>query len=101
MTTTTASEKIPWYTKLAFGSGDLGPAIVTAISGFFLLNFLINVAGLDPGPAGTLLSLALDPYPRSPAADARLAELAAAEDEAAAAAGNPFAALRTLRPRPH
>ncbi len=49
------SEKLPWYTKMAFGAGDLGPAIVTAISGFFLLNFLINVAGLDPGPAGTLL----------------------------------------------
>lgn len=49
------SEKLPWYTKLAFGAGDLGPAMVTSISGFFLLNFLINVAGLDPGPAGTLL----------------------------------------------
>ena len=49
------SEKLPWYTKMAFGAGDLGPAIVTAISGFFLLNFLINVARLDPGPAGTLL----------------------------------------------
>lgn len=52
---TAHSEKLPWYTKMAFGAGDLGPAIVTAISGFFLLNFLINVAGLDPGPAGTLL----------------------------------------------
>jgi len=49
------SEKLPWYTKMAFGAGDLGPAVVTSISGFFLLNFLINVAGLEPGPAGTLL----------------------------------------------
>ena len=49
------SEKLSVATKLAFGAGDLGPAMVTAISGFFLLNFLINVAGLDPGPAGTLL----------------------------------------------
>lgn len=57
MTTTSPSQKIPLLTKLAFGAGDLGPAIVTAISGFFLLNFLINVAGLEPGPAGTLLLL--------------------------------------------
>jgi len=55
MTTAPQTEKIPFFTKLAFGAGDLGPAIVSAISGFFLLNFLINVAGLDPGPAGTLL----------------------------------------------
>jgi GPH family glycoside/pentoside/hexuronide:cation symporter len=55
MTTPSSSQKIPFLTKLAFGAGDLGPAMVTAISGFFLLNFLINVAGLDPGPAGTLL----------------------------------------------
>ena len=48
-------QKLPWYTKLAFGAGDLGPAMVAAISGFFLLNFLINVAGLNPGAAGTLL----------------------------------------------
>lgn len=49
------SEKLSVATKLAFGAGDLGPAMVTAVSGFFLLNFLINVAGLEPGPAGTLL----------------------------------------------
>ena len=48
-------QKLPWYTKLAFGAGDMGPAIATQINGFFLLNFLINVAGLNPGAAGTLL----------------------------------------------
>ncbi|MBI3242020.1 MAG: MFS transporter [Chloroflexi bacterium] len=48
-------EKLSFLTKMSFGAGDLGPAMVTAISGFFLLNFLINVAGLEPGPAGTLL----------------------------------------------
>ena len=41
------------------------------------------------------LSLALDPYPRSPAADARMAELGEGED---GAAHGPFAALRTRRP---
>lgn len=34
--------------KLAFGAGDTGPAIIGAINGFFLLDFLVNVAGLPP-----------------------------------------------------
>ncbi len=41
-------------TKLAYGAGDLGAAITTAINGFFLLDFLINIAGLRPGMAGTV-----------------------------------------------
>lgn len=42
-------------TKLAYGTGDLGPAMVSMIKGFFLLNFLINIAGLSPGRAGAIL----------------------------------------------
>ncbi|MEI8133170.1 MAG: MFS transporter [Leptolinea sp.] len=45
-------------TKLAYGAGDLGAAIATAINGFFLLNFLINIAGLRPGTAGTIFLVA-------------------------------------------
>jgi GPH family glycoside/pentoside/hexuronide:cation symporter len=45
-------------TKLAYGAGDLGAAIATAINGFFLLNFLINIAGLRPGTAGTIFLIA-------------------------------------------
>jgi GPH family glycoside/pentoside/hexuronide:cation symporter len=41
-------------TKLAFGAGDLGPAIVTAINGFFLNAFLLDVAGLRPAMAGII-----------------------------------------------
>lgn len=47
-------KRLTVWTKLAFGAGDLGPAVVTAINGFFLLEFLVNVAGLRPGPAGTI-----------------------------------------------
>src|SRR5512133_2655913 len=54
MTTNRLSRK----TKLAYGAGDLGAAIVTAINGFFLLNFLINVAGLRPGTAGNVFLIA-------------------------------------------
>lgn len=42
-------------TKLAYGVGDLGPAMVSIVKGFFLLNFLINIAGLPPGQAGAVL----------------------------------------------
>jgi GPH family glycoside/pentoside/hexuronide:cation symporter len=48
------TDKLSTKTKLAYGAGDLGAAIATAINGFFLLNFMINVAGLRPGMAGNI-----------------------------------------------
>src|SRR3990172_10730438 len=47
--------KLSRLTKWAFGAGDLGPAIVSGIYSLFLFAFLINVAGLRPALAGTLL----------------------------------------------
>lgn len=41
-------------TKLAFGAGDLGPAIVATINGFFLNAFLIEVAGIRPASAALI-----------------------------------------------
>lgn len=52
---TPAHERLPLSTKLAFGAGDLGPAIATIIASFFQLFFLTTVAGLPPGLAGTIL----------------------------------------------
>jgi GPH family glycoside/pentoside/hexuronide:cation symporter len=49
-----SSEKLSPLTKLAFGVGDLGPAIVAAINGFFLNAFLLDVAGLRPAVAGSI-----------------------------------------------
>ena len=49
-----SSEKLSPLTKLAFGAGDLGPAIVSGINGFFLNAFLLDVAGLRPAVAGTI-----------------------------------------------
>lgn len=43
--------------KLAYGAGDLGPAITANILVFFLLYFLVNVAGLNPALAGSILLL--------------------------------------------
>lgn len=40
--------------KLAYGIGDLGPALVASIQGFFLNAFLLDVAGIRPGAAGII-----------------------------------------------
>ncbi len=51
----TPTEKVPLVTKLAFGAGDVGPAIATAIMSFFLLFFFTDVARLSPAVAGVIL----------------------------------------------
>ncbi|MEO1209073.1 MAG: MFS transporter [Cyanobacteria bacterium J06638_20] len=51
------SEKLNFLTKLAYGAGDLGPAITANILGVFLLIFFTREAGLSPGIAGSLLML--------------------------------------------
>lgn len=52
---TFVSEKMDLSTKLAYGAGDLGPAITANILAFFLLFFFTNVAGLPAGLAGSIL----------------------------------------------
>ena len=42
-------------TKLAFGAGDLGPAITANVTIFFQLIFFTNVAGIPAGLAGSIL----------------------------------------------
>ncbi|MCB0045937.1 MAG: MFS transporter [Caldilineaceae bacterium] len=49
------SEKLSVWTKLAYGSGDLGTAITAALRSFFLLFFLTDVARLSPITAGSIL----------------------------------------------
>lgn len=51
----TASEKLSFFTKLAYGSGDLGTAIAASLRAFFLLIFFTDVARLDPAMAGLIL----------------------------------------------
>ena len=50
-----ATEKVPLITKFAFGAGDVGPAVATAIMSFFLLYFFTDVARLGPALAGVIL----------------------------------------------
>lgn len=50
-------EKLNLTTKIAYGSGDVGPAITANILVFFLLYFFTNVAGLPAGLAGSILAI--------------------------------------------
>ncbi|MEH1950041.1 MAG: MFS transporter [Nostoc sp.] len=50
-------EKLDLKTKLAYGAGDLGPAITANISVFYLLIFFTNVAGIPAGLAGSILMI--------------------------------------------
>ena len=50
-------QKLDLKTKLAYGAGDLGPAITAGIAVFFLLVFFTNVAGIPPGLAGSILMI--------------------------------------------
>ncbi|NDJ54040.1 MAG: MFS transporter [Chloroflexi bacterium] len=59
MTTSTGStsqddQKLSFWTKMAFGVGDVGPAISSSLTGFFLNFFLLDIAGLRPAAAGTI-----------------------------------------------
>ncbi len=48
-------EKLRFTTKLAYGAGDMGPAITANVLVFFLLPFFTNIAGLPAGLAGSIL----------------------------------------------
>jgi glycoside/pentoside/hexuronide:cation symporter, GPH family len=52
-----ASDKLSFSTKLAYGAGDLGPAMTANVLAFFLLFFFTNVAGLNPALAGSILMI--------------------------------------------
>ncbi|MEG4307400.1 MFS transporter [Microcoleus sp. D3_18a_C4] len=50
-----ATQKLSFSTKLAYGAGDLGPAITANVLAFYLLVFFTNVAGLPAGLASNIL----------------------------------------------
>lgn len=52
-----ATEKLSFATKLAYGAGDMGPAMTANILVFYLLPFFTNVAGLPANLAGSVLML--------------------------------------------
>ncbi|MFO5439798.1 MAG: MFS transporter, partial [Dolichospermum sp.] len=51
------SKKLDFQTKLAYGAGDLGPAITANIAVFYMMVFFTNVAGISAGLAGSILMI--------------------------------------------
>lgn len=49
------SDKLPFWTKLVYGSGDIFGGGALMLIGFFYLFFMTEVAGLKPGLAGLVL----------------------------------------------
>ncbi|APB34270.1 Na+/melibiose symporter and related transporters [Gloeomargarita lithophora Alchichica-D10] len=49
------NQRLSFGEKLSYGAGDLGPAIAANLIVVFQLIFFTNVAGLNPGIAGTVL----------------------------------------------
>jgi len=57
MTDSPTLEKLSLSTKLAYGAGDLGPAITANILVFYLMFFFTNVVGLNVGLASVILMI--------------------------------------------
>lgn len=53
-----AVQRLPFRLRVAYGLGELGPAMAGSTLIFFQLVFLTDVAGLSPGWAGAVLLLA-------------------------------------------
>lgn len=51
------ADKLSFATKLAYGAGDMGPAITANLLAFFLMFFFTNVAGMNPALAGSVLMI--------------------------------------------
>lgn len=49
--------KLGFWRKMAYGVGDVGPALVATLSGFYLNAFLLDVAGLRPSVAALIFLL--------------------------------------------
>lgn len=54
---TNFNQKLNLKTKLAYGAGDLGPAVTTGVATFYLLVFFTNVAGIPVGLASSILAI--------------------------------------------
>ncbi|MCP4357103.1 MAG: MFS transporter [Chloroflexi bacterium] len=49
--------RLSFVRKMAYGVGDVGPALVATLSGFYLNAFLLDVAGLRPSMAALIFLL--------------------------------------------
>ena len=48
---------LKWYNKLGYGSGDIAGNVVYAFLSSFVMIYLTNAIGLNPGVVGTLIAV--------------------------------------------
>lgn len=46
---------LKWYNKIGYGSGDVGGNVVYAFLSAFVMIYLTDAVGLNPGIIGTLI----------------------------------------------
>ena len=46
---------LKWYNKVGYGTGDLAGNVVYAFLSSFVMLYLTNTVGLNPGVVGTLI----------------------------------------------
>ena len=49
---------LKWYNKIGYGSGDIAGNVVYAFLTFFVMIYLTDTVGLNPGIVGTLMAIA-------------------------------------------
>ena len=49
---------LKWYSKIGYGSGDIAGNVVYAFLTFFIMIYLTDTIGLNPGIVGTLMAVA-------------------------------------------
>ena len=49
---------LKWYNKVGYGSGDVGGNVVYALLAYFVMIYLTDTMGLNPGIIGTLIMVA-------------------------------------------
>ena len=48
---------LKWYNKVGYGSGDIAGNVVYAFLSSFVMIYLTNTVGLNPGIVGTLIAV--------------------------------------------
>ena len=48
---------LKWYNKVGYGSGDVAGNVVYAFLSTFVMLYLTNTVGLNPGIVGTLIAV--------------------------------------------
>ena len=57
MSESTEKKYLKWYNKIGYGSGDIAGNVVYAFLSSFVMIYLTNTVGLNPGIVGTLIAV--------------------------------------------